>query len=515
VIKMKVLILAAAFFLALAGTAHAQQTLTANVPATVTINNGQRVQLSFTAPSAGVFSFESSNDGSLDPVAFSAASGTGSAVIIDDDGGEGRNFQFAQNLRAGEVFTFFAGVHRNTGNGRYAVIVQTVQSVSLAANVPATVDINNGQRVQLSFSAPSAGAYIFESSNNGTLDPVAFSAASGTGSAVIINDDGGQGRNFRFTRNLSAGEVITFFSGVHRNTGSGSYTVSVITNAPAGMSPSDILTLEQRTFELINIERERHNLPPLILHNALASVSRANSEEMLRVNSLDASGLDQRISQAGITNIAGMNRFVAGNNNTPEQRVTAWMNSNSSRAAILDEDRSHVAIGIVQRQAGSNATHAIYWTLMVITVPIVMTPSEILAFEQRVLELTNIERVNHGLPPLIWHEPLAVSSRAHSLDMMRNDLGRHTGGGHTGSDGSTASQRMERAGVVNGRFYGENISYGRATPEAAVAGWMNSPGHRANILDTDFTHLGVGLTQRPEGSSARFMIYTVQNFCAF
>jgi len=83
----------------------ALQTLTANSPATITINNGQRARLSFTAPSAGTYWFESSNNGTLDPVAYSAASGTDK---IDDDGGEGDNFRFTRELRAGEVFTFFS-----------------------------------------------------------------------------------------------------------------------------------------------------------------------------------------------------------------------------------------------------------------------------------------------------------------------------------------------------------------------------------------------------------------------
>ena len=206
---------------------HAQQTLAANAPVTVNINNGQRVQLSFTAPSVGEYVIESTNNGSLDPVAFSAASGTASANIINDDGGEGRNFRFSRSLRAGEVFTFFAGVHRDSGNGSYTVNVQSMQSVSLSANAPAAVNISNGQRVQVNFTAPAAGEYRFASANNGSLDPVAYSSVSGTGSAATINDDGGEGRNFRFTRNLRAGEVFTFFAGVHRDSGNGSYTVNV------------------------------------------------------------------------------------------------------------------------------------------------------------------------------------------------------------------------------------------------------------------------------------------------
>jgi hypothetical protein len=97
------------------------QTLAANAPATITINNGQRVRLSFTAPSAGEYRFESSNNGSLDPVAYSAVSGS---RVISDDGGSGRNFFFTQNLRAGEVFTFYAGFLWDRGNGSYTVSVK-------------------------------------------------------------------------------------------------------------------------------------------------------------------------------------------------------------------------------------------------------------------------------------------------------------------------------------------------------------------------------------------------------
>ena len=139
-----------------------------------------------------------------------------------------------------------------------------------------------------------------------------------------------------------------------------------------------------------------------------------------------------------------------------------------------------------------------------------MTESEVRAFEMSVFELTNIERINHGVRPLIWHETLASAARAHSADLMRNDIR-----GHTGSDGSTVRQRMERAGISNISGWSENISYGRRTPEAVVEGWMNSPGHRANILNAARTHLGVGFVQRPGGSTAQFLTYCTQKFATF
>ena len=271
--------------------------------------------------------------------------------------------------------------------------------------------------------------------------------------------------------------------------------------------------LERRVFELINIEREKHELPPYIWHDTLAVISRAHSEDMLRNNSVSSTGSDgstasQRIRQGGITNSTGQNTLVYGGGNTPEQRVSAW--TDSSRNVILHEDRSYIGVGIVQRPAGSTAKSTAYWTLMVIEIPPELTPSEIRAFELRVFELTNIERANHGLPPLTWHDTLSVSARGHSEDLMRNNMT-----GHTGSDGSVVRERIERAGLTNTRYRAENCAYGQRTPEAAVASWMNSPGHRANILSESPTHLGVGLVQRAEGVTAQYATYWTQNFCAF
>ncbi len=76
---------------------------------------------------------------------------------------------------------------------------------------------------------------------------------------------------------------------------------------------------------------------------------------------------------------------------------------------------------------------------------------------------------------------------------------------HTGGDGSTMSQRVERAGYVGWMRLGENVAAGYPTIAAVMMGWMNSPGHRQNLLDARFVHLGVG--QTTNGS-----IYWTQDF---
>jgi hypothetical protein len=126
-------------------------------------------------------------------------------------------------------------------------------------------------------------------------------------------------------------------------------------------------------------------------------------------------------------------------------------------------------------------------------------------FERRVLELTNEERARYSLSPLAHYDTLAALARAHSTDMAIHD-----NMSHTGSDGRVLRQRIDDAGISWWRI-AENVAAGQRTPEAVVTAWMNSPGHRANILQADLTHLGVGL-HRLEGT--RFVYYWTQKFAA-
>jgi uncharacterized protein YkwD len=81
---------------------------------------------------------------------------------------------------------------------------------------------------------------------------------------------------------------------------------------------------------------------------------------------------------------------------------------------------------------------------------------------------------------------------------------------HTGSDGSDPGQRITRAGYI-WRTYGENVAAGYTTPESVVAGWMQSDGHRANILNPAFRDIGVGYAY---GASSTYKHYWTQVFAA-
>ena len=78
------------------------------------------------------------------------------------------------------------------------------------------------------------------------------------------------------------------------------------------------------------------------------------------------------------------------------------------------------------------------------------------------------------------------AAQAHSADMVARAFYSHTSPG-----GSRPWDRAAAAGSTH-RTIGENIACGQRSPAEVVDGWMNSPGHRANILKPDFTHIGIG-----------------------
>jgi uncharacterized protein YkwD len=118
------------------------------------------------------------------------------------------------------------------------------------------------------------------------------------------------------------------------------------------------------------------------------------------------------------------------------------------------------------------------------------------AWEQQVIELVNQQRKANGLPPLKHVSSLADAARWYARDMVDDD---YFGPDHDTYDRSSGSLVKACAWSARiGAFYpgasaiGENIADDHSSPQAAVAGWMGSAGHRANILNGDFWETGVG-----------------------
>ncbi|MDZ8054804.1 MAG: CAP domain-containing protein [Aulosira sp. ZfuVER01] len=107
-------------------------------------------------------------------------------------------------------------------------------------------------------------------------------------------------------------------------------------------------------------------------------------------------------------------------------------------------------------------------------------------FEKQVLDLTNQERAKNGLAPLQGNVELNYAADKYAELMAQQHYFSHTG-----PDGSQPWDRAKAVGF-EAQTMGENIAAGQKTPQEVVQAWMNSPGHRANILNPQFTQLGVG-----------------------
>lgn len=123
------------------------------------------------------------------------------------------------------------------------------------------------------------------------------------------------------------------------------------------------------------------------------------------------------------------------------------------------------------------------------------------AWEERALRLHNAARTSRGLRALCVHPALTKAARAHSRDMINRDYFGH----------GDAGQRLKRYGY-RWRAYAENIAGGAgryARPDNTFKRWMNSGGHRTNILDRRFREVGIGTATGTFEGKRGYTMYTV------
>jgi uncharacterized protein YkwD len=122
------------------------------------------------------------------------------------------------------------------------------------------------------------------------------------------------------------------------------------------------------------------------------------------------------------------------------------------------------------------------------TLPVAATGQDHGNDTARVLELTNIERQNAGLAPLALNPQLSDAALSYSEVLASGTCFEHSCGAVP-----NFADRLGQVGYTGWAAIAENIAAGYPTPEAVVAGWMASPGHRANILEPSYTEIGVGM----------------------
>ncbi len=124
------------------------------------------------------------------------------------------------------------------------------------------------------------------------------------------------------------------------------------------------------------------------------------------------------------------------------------------------------------------------------------------SFQQQILTLVNVERRKANLQPLTLNNQLGQAAQNHTNDMVSKSYFSHTS-----PSGGTMTSRVNATGYVYSTI-GENIAAGSSTANTTMTQWMNSPGHRANILNPKFRELGVGYAP----SNDQYRYYWTQVF---
>jgi uncharacterized protein YkwD len=160
--------------------------------------------------------------------------------------------------------------------------------------------------------------------------------------------------------------------------------------------------------------------------------------------------------------------------------------------------RTAAALSVIAAILGMCATSAQPASAMAslshrLQVPETLSSTSIAGYRANITSLTNAHRRNAGVPALTTSPALTNACQAHANDMVR--MGRLT---HIGSDGSNGGIRARRYGFP-WSAWGENIAAGYTSSAQVVNAWMNSSGHRSNMLNRGFTRVGVGVQSNSRG----------------
>lgn len=292
-------------------------------------------------------------------------------------------------------------------------------------------------------------------------------------------------------------------------------------------------------LNLVNEERKKNGLPGLVLDQKLCSAADQRAKEIASLFSHtrpDGTSCFTVLKEYGISYRACGENIAAGYA-TAQEVVNGWMNSPGHRANILSDKFGALGVGCVVADkpywvqlftnGGSsastktmapaatpkptasappvvtpkptasasptvpaNAPAATEIPASPTEVPTspteapAPTPDQTSSYAQQVLELVNVERIKEGLGPLALDETLCAAADARAQETIRLFS-------HTRPDGTDCFTVLDEF-AIRCNAAGENIAAGYPTAAAVVNGWMNSEGHRANILSSSFHKLGVG-----------------------
>lgn len=236
---------------------------------------------------------------------------------------------------------------------------------------------------------------------------------------------------------------------------------------------------QESFLRLVNNERAKAGLAPVALGDSTHNAAAMERAEELAVSYSYVRPNGQRdftiFAENGISDVSTGENYMAGCS-TPDAAMDQWMATDFTRERILNEDATTVSVGYYEGGIYNN-----YWVL-IFSYP---ENSHTDDYRQEVLDLVNAERAKYGLTALEMGDAnltAAAQTRAEEIATVNS---------HVRPDGTKCFTVLKDYNVTDAPT-GENAAWGSVSPEEVVAAWMNSAGHRANILDPEARKMGVG-----------------------
>lgn len=267
---------------------------------------------------------------------------------------------------------------------------------------------------------------------------------------------------------------------------------------------------------LLNAERAKAGLQPLEPMDGLTQAARIRARDLsggyVEIRA-DGSDWTSVLKQSGVKADYVDESFVVGKGyDDTASALEKVLSTPEAKAALLNREYTHLGVGFVHDENGYLGLQD-FWSLMYIVESSGESPSEspapeapapsgtdLQAMRQGVLDLVNAARAENGKSALTLDEGLCDVAQLRAEEIVESFS-------HTRPNGTSCFTAIQEAGIRGGAM-GENIAAGQGSPAAVMNSWMNSDGHRKNILSGNFSSIGIGYVK----SSSGYGHYWVQMF---
>jgi uncharacterized protein YkwD len=263
--------------------------------------------------------------------------------------------------------------------------------------------------------------------------------------------------------------------------------------APAATPPIDPEALRQVLLVRVNQERSAAGVRPLALDPTLDRVAQARAEEIGRRGELPReeesflliSQRERRLREKGYIPHGWTESATAATGDV--EAVVRYFKAGDSFAAAMGADYRDLGVGLSTLRGVPLYVFLFAWPERDFFARQIAGLADLQAVRSEMLARVNAARRAAGRPPLAADPHLDAAAQEHAQDMLARAYY-----GHNTPEGRTPRERVEATGYLAHKV-GENIAEGEFSVEEAMSGWLGSSGHRKNLLDAGFAHLGVGL----------------------